>query len=172
MTTTHQSNTRLNASNLPSTIQCRILRSSKYPALLVFSAQHRLPDRSDESPRSISQVANPLMADTQDNASSSSPSSSSCGVYTSSSVPYTVLFKQGDDVRQDELAVQLVRFMDGALKGAGMDLRLVTYEVLSLGPREVRRTRCRLMDTYLLPSRTSQAVELTIFSRSTILFRA
>ena len=140
MTTTHQSNTRLNASNLPSTIQCRILRSSKYPALLVFSAQHRLPDRSDESPRSISQVANPLMADTQDNASSSS---SSCGVYTSSSVPYTVLFKQGDDVRQDELAVQLVRFMDGALKGAGMDLRLVTYEVLSLGPREVRRTRCR-----------------------------
>lgn len=92
-------------------------------------------------------MANPLMADTQDNASSSSPSSSSCGVYTSSSVPYTVLFKQGDDVRQDELAVQLVRFMDGALKGAGMDLRLVTYEVLSLGPREVRRTRCRLMDT-------------------------
>ena len=51
-----------------------------------------------------------------------------------------VLYKQGDDVRQDELALQLVRFMDRTLKGSGLDLRLVTYEVLAMGPREVPRT--------------------------------
>ena len=89
-----------------------------------------------------------LLADRQDvpSCAPSSPPSSSCSGYCSASVPYTVLFKQGDDVRQDELAVQLVRFMDQALKGAGLDLDLLTYEVLSLGPREVRAT--------LTPTRT------------------
>ena len=89
-----------------------------------------------------------LLTDRQDvpSCAPSSPPSSSCSGYSSASVPYTVLFKQGDDVRQDELAVQLVRFMDQALKGAGLDLDLLTYEVLSLGPREVRAT--------LTPTRT------------------
>jgi hypothetical protein len=129
----------LNIFNFTWTIKCCILRSSKYPALLVFSAQRHLPNRSDDSPGGISQMPNPLLAGTQGIPPSSS-SSTSYGVYPLSSVPYTVLFKQGDDVRQDELAVQLVRFMDRALKGAGMDLRLLTYEVLSLGPKEVRWT--------------------------------
>ena len=41
-------------------------------------------------------------------------------------------------MRQDELAMQIVRYMDRILKGAGLDLELLTYEVLALGPREVR----------------------------------
>ena len=48
-----------------------------------------------------------------------------------------MLYKQGDDVRQDELVLVMVRFMDATLKGIGLDLRLKTYEVLALGPREV-----------------------------------
>lgn len=113
----------------------------------------------------MSQVLNPLLADTQD---APPPfSSSSCGVYSSASVPYTVLFKQGDDVRQDELAVQLVRFMDRILKGAGMDLRILTYEVLSIGPREVRWTLVtakRLMICTL--TTTSEDVLIAVESNS------
>ena len=86
-------------------MQCRLLRSSKQPALLVFSAY-----------KSIRELPGP-----------SSPPQ-----------PYTVLLKQADDVRQDELAMQTVRFMDRVLKGSGLDLQLLTYEVLALGPREVR----------------------------------
>lgn len=90
-------------------MQCRLLRSSKQPALLVFSAY-----------KSIRGLGLP------GSSSSSSPQ------------PYTVLLKQSDDVRQDELAMQTVRFMDRVLKGSGLDLQLLTYEVLALGPREVR----------------------------------
>lgn len=86
-------------------MQCRLLRSSKQPALLVFSACNSI--------RGLP-------------GSSSSPQ------------PYTVLLKQADDVRQDELAMQTIRFMDRVLKGSGLDLQLLTYEVLALGPREVR----------------------------------
>lgn len=53
------------------------------------------------------------------------------------SITYMILYKQGDDIRQDEIATQLIRFMDFALKGQGLDLRLITYNVLSLGPSEV-----------------------------------
>ena len=88
-------------------MQCRFLRSSKQPALLVFSAYKNARSRGLPG-------------------SSTSPE------------PYTVLLKQADDVRQDELAMQTVRFMDRVLKGAGLDLQLLTYEVLALGPREVR----------------------------------
>lgn len=86
-----------------------MLRSSKHPALLVFSAK---------------KIARGL------------PGSDT--VPSTSSVAYTVLLKQEDDVRQDELAMQIVRYMDRILKGAGLDLELLTYEVLALGPREVR----------------------------------
>jgi phosphatidylinositol kinase/protein kinase (PI-3 family) len=35
----------------------------------------------------------------------------------------------GDDVRQDELALQLITYMDRILKGKGLNLELITYEV-------------------------------------------
>lgn len=95
-------------------MQCRMLRSSKHPALLVFSAK---------------KIARGL--------SGSDPATST----STSSVAYTVLLKQEDDVRQDELAMQIVRYMDRILKGAALDLELLTYEVLALGPREVRGLR-------------------------------
>ena len=95
-------------------MQCRMLRSSKHPAVLVFSAKKIARGLSGSDP---------------------APSTSI------SSVAYMVLLKQEDDVRQDELAMQIVRYMDRILKGAALDLELLTYEVLALGPREVRGLR-------------------------------
>jgi len=48
-----------------------------------------------------------------------------------------VLYKQGDDLRQDVLTLQLLRLMDRCwIKDQGLDLRLSTYGVISTGWEE------------------------------------
>jgi phosphatidylinositol 3-kinase len=47
---------------------------------------------------------------------------------------YKVIFKNGDDMRQDQLVIQMVRLMDGQLKRLGLDLRLTPYSVLATSP--------------------------------------
>jgi Phosphatidylinositol 3- and 4-kinase/Phosphoinositide 3-kinase family, accessory domain (PIK domain)/Phosphoinositide 3-kinase C2 len=44
---------------------------------------------------------------------------------------YKVIFKTGDDMRQDQLIIQMVRLMDSQLKRVGLDLRLTPYRVLA-----------------------------------------
>ncbi|AAZ13385.1 phosphatidylinositol 3-kinase, putative [Trypanosoma equiperdum] len=60
-----------------------------------------------------------------------------------STVPVTVsrpegglLFKVGDDVRQDQLVVQLVQLIDMILRQDGLDLCLCPYRVIATGPTE------------------------------------
>jgi phosphatidylinositol 3-kinase len=43
-----------------------------------------------------------------------------------------VLFKAGDDLRQDQLIVQLVTLMDNLLKQVQVDLALTPYAVLAM----------------------------------------
>lgn len=44
---------------------------------------------------------------------------------------YRVIFKNGDDMRQDQLIIQMIRLMDAQLKRVGLDLRLTPYRVLA-----------------------------------------
>jgi phosphatidylinositol 3-kinase len=44
---------------------------------------------------------------------------------------YKVIFKNGDDMRQDQLIIQMIRLMDRQLKRVGLDLRLTPYRVLA-----------------------------------------
>ncbi|CCD61196.1 Phosphatidylinositol 3-kinase catalytic subunit type 3 [Caenorhabditis elegans] len=46
---------------------------------------------------------------------------------------YTVIFKTGDDLRQDQLIQQMVRLIDIILKKGQLDLKLTPYLVLSTG---------------------------------------
>ncbi len=43
------------------------------------------------------------------------------------SQPLYVIFKVGDDIRQDILTLQMIRIMDKLWKNAGWDLRLQPY---------------------------------------------
>lgn len=47
-----------------------------------------------------------------------------------------VIFKKGDDIRQDQLVVQMVSLMDRLLKMENLDLHLTPYKVLATGQDE------------------------------------
>ena len=49
---------------------------------------------------------------------------------------YSLIFKSGDDLRQDQLVVVMLRLMDRLLKAQGLDLRLTAYRVLATSPGE------------------------------------
>lgn len=47
-----------------------------------------------------------------------------------------VMFKAGDDVRQDQLVIQMIRLMDQLMKRMNLDLHLTPYRVLALSRDE------------------------------------
>ncbi|KAG2387755.1 hypothetical protein C9374_001349 [Naegleria lovaniensis] len=47
---------------------------------------------------------------------------------------YSVIVKIGDDLRQDQLVMQLILLMDKLLKNNGLDLKLTPYSVLAFSP--------------------------------------
>lgn len=49
---------------------------------------------------------------------------------------YKIIFKSGDDLRQDQLIMQLISLMDGLLKKVNLDLGLLTYGILATGPTD------------------------------------
>ncbi|KAF8322549.1 phosphatidylinositol 3-kinase [Clavulina sp. PMI_390] len=49
---------------------------------------------------------------------------------------YGVIFKNGDDMRQDQLVIQLFTLMDQLLRKENLDLRLSCYDVLATGSLE------------------------------------
>ncbi|KAJ3525845.1 hypothetical protein NMY22_g10404 [Coprinellus aureogranulatus] len=47
---------------------------------------------------------------------------------------YPLIFKDGDDLRQDQLVIQLFTLMDRLLRKENLDLKLTPYDVLATGP--------------------------------------
>lgn len=47
---------------------------------------------------------------------------------------FPVIFKDGDDMRQDQLVIQLFTLMDRLLRKENLDLKLTPYGVLATGP--------------------------------------
>lgn len=44
------------------------------------------------------------------------------------------MFKAGDDLRQDQLVIQILTLMDKLLRKDNLDLKLTPYKVLATGP--------------------------------------
>ena len=49
---------------------------------------------------------------------------------------YRIIFKKGDDMRQDQLMIQMIGLMDTLLKKENLDLKLTPYKVLATSGRE------------------------------------
>lgn len=47
-----------------------------------------------------------------------------------------IIFKQGDDVRQDQLVLNIIQLMDRLLKKEKLDLQLTSYKVLATAPSQ------------------------------------
>ncbi|EGO24626.1 putative atypical/PIKK/PI3K protein kinase [Serpula lacrymans var. lacrymans S7.9] len=63
---------------------------------------------------------------------------------------FPVIFKDGDDMRQDQLVIQLFTLMDRLLRKENLDLKLSPYDVLATGPLQGM--------AQFLPSKTIAAI--------------
>ncbi|KAG4304798.1 hypothetical protein PORY_001851 [Pneumocystis oryctolagi] len=52
---------------------------------------------------------------------------------TTTGTPYSIIFKSGDDLRQDQLVIQIVSLMDKLLRNENLDLKLTPYKILATG---------------------------------------
>lgn len=55
--------------------------------------------------------------------------------YTTEGSIYSVIFKHGDDLRQDDLVLQMIILMDKLLRMENLDLKLTAYRVLATGSK-------------------------------------
>ena len=49
---------------------------------------------------------------------------------------HKIMFKSGDDLRQDQLIMQMIALMDRLLKKVNLDLKLLTYGILAVGQKD------------------------------------
>eukprot|EP01138_Halocafeteria_seosinensis_P006251 gb/GECG01006392.1/.p1 GENE.gb/GECG01006392.1/~~gb/GECG01006392.1/.p1 ORF type:complete len:1074 (+),score=112.44 gb/GECG01006392.1/:1-3222(+) len=107
--------------------KCKVFRSSVYPTLFVVSVQKSDPER--------------ILGEEEDSASSSSRKRASSGAAKEEEKSqqeqesFQVLVKLGDDLRQDQLIIQMIQLMDRCLKKVNVDLQLTPYRVLATGTR-------------------------------------
>ena len=52
---------------------------------------------------------------------------------TSDGRKYSIIFKTGDDLRQDQLVIQIISLMDRLLQKENLDLKLSPYRILATG---------------------------------------
>ena len=62
---------------------------------------------------------------------------------------HKIFVKSGDDLRQDQLIMQMISLMDGLLKKVNLDLKLVTYGILALSKSGNTQTIYNLFTTIL-----------------------
>jgi phosphatidylinositol 3-kinase len=55
---------------------------------------------------------------------------------------HKIMFKSGDDLRQDQLIMQMISLMDRLLKKVNLDLKLLTYGILAVGQKDGKCDSC------------------------------
>ena len=64
----------------------------------------------------------------------SAPNPSPSPSTSSSTTKYPIIFKTGDDLRQDQLAIQIITLIDSLLQKEHLDLKLTPYRILATDP--------------------------------------
>eukprot|EP01025_Chloroclados_australasicus_P004742 TRINITY_DN11257_c0_g5_i1.p1 TRINITY_DN11257_c0_g5~~TRINITY_DN11257_c0_g5_i1.p1 ORF type:complete len:871 (-),score=117.28 TRINITY_DN11257_c0_g5_i1:1332-3944(-) len=119
--------------------KCGVFKSAMVPLRLVFQSQQRQLSSyvSGNSPTPQSNVN-----DEGEIAVPISPQSSGLGhifrgvAQFESQKKVTLIYKKGDDLRQDQFVLQMFSLMDRLLKRENYDLKLTPYSVLPTGPED------------------------------------
>lgn len=81
---------------------------------------------------------------------------------------YQCIYKVGDDLRQDQLVIQLITLMDRLLRKVNLDLKLTPYKVLATGV-DHGKILCMLVILTLADDRNGSIYPINAFSRNLIL---
>jgi len=121
----------------------QLLADGEFKALRSFQQPIRISVRpevqvtgilGEESTMFKSALAPMMLCFTTPPASLTNPASPSSAAAGSRNEKFRVIFKCGDDLRQDQLLLQLITLMDALLKKVKLDLQLTPYRVLATGP--------------------------------------
>lgn len=93
----------------------KIFKSAVYPALIEFYVDS-VADKADFGLKVNRNASNPTNRPQTHNSSK------------------RVIVKTGDDLRQDQLAMMMIKLMDGLLKRASLDLCLTAYSIIATSP--------------------------------------
>jgi phosphatidylinositol 3-kinase len=95
----------------------KVFKSAVYPALVEFHVES-IADKTD-----FGQTRKGTSA-------SASPSAQSLHHRSS----YRAMIKTGDDLRQDQLVIMMIKLMDGLLKRSSLDMCLTPYSIIATSP--------------------------------------
>uniref|UniRef100_A0A915JDD3 Phosphatidylinositol 3-kinase catalytic subunit type 3 n=1 Tax=Romanomermis culicivorax TaxID=13658 RepID=A0A915JDD3_ROMCU len=123
-------------------VSCAMVKESGNRKKKIEFLQHLLTDNQhDDLINFLNLDSLPLPLDPSVKISSILPEKAS--VFNSANMPcklvfrcvdgreYTTIFKHGDDLRQDQLIVQIITLMDKCLREENLDLKLTPYRVLA-----------------------------------------
>jgi hypothetical protein len=96
--------------------KAKVFRSAVYPALIEFNVDY-VVDKNSFGQSSVHPK--------------NSPTAFAANLDMHS---YRVLMKTGDDLRQDQLAMMMIKLMDGLLKRASLDLCVTPYSIIATSP--------------------------------------
>lgn len=103
--------------------KAKVFKSAVYPALLEFNVEHVVDKNDFVQSKSSSQ----RVRHGHDGRSATTTSDGTRHDLQS----YRVMLKTGDDLRQDQLAMMMIKLMDGLLKRASLDLCITPYSIIA-----------------------------------------
>ena len=130
--------------------KCRVMSSKKRPLMLVFTGAP-----ANDSSASLVKGGNMQQLDL--------PHARSSGA---GPTHLTVMYKNGDDLRQDQLTLQVLRVMANMWEAAGLDAKMLPYECVAVGANlgmlqvvEHSSTFARVIHLYLQQKRLDEQKE-------------
>lgn len=112
---------------------CTVFKSSLSPLKITFKT---VPEGTVLDPSSPVAETIPPRGRRSNTGSSSINSDTSFIASQESFSTYSIIFKAGDDLRQDQLVIQIITLMDQLLRNENLDLKLTPYRILATGPRD------------------------------------
>uniref|UniRef100_M4BN39 phosphatidylinositol 3-kinase n=1 Tax=Hyaloperonospora arabidopsidis (strain Emoy2) TaxID=559515 RepID=M4BN39_HYAAE len=122
----------------------KMFKSAMYPAVIQFqtvippSDQHLCTNIAEGEGHSIANLSQPMFGGTDGNIMRESlPTRMISLLHREKEGPmYKFMVKNGDDLRQDQLIMQMFILMDRLLKKVNLDLKLTPYRILATGAND------------------------------------